>query len=107
MLDAEAIQSAVKRMVAAASGPSRVILFGSYARGTADDGSDLDLLVIEKDIPDKADEYVRLRGAIGLIGTGVDVLMYSEHEANRRGQVPGTLLYWAMKEGRVLHDALA
>jgi len=107
MLDAEAIQSAVKRMVAAASGPSRVILFGSYARGTADEGSDLDLLVIEKDIADKADEYVRLRGAIGLIGTGVDVLMYSEHEASRRGQVPGTLLYWAMKEGRVLHDALA
>ena len=107
MLDAEAIPSAVRRRVSAASGPSRGILFGSYARGTADDGSDLDLLVIEKDIPDKADEYVRLRGAIGVIGTGVDVLMYSEHEASRRGQVPGTLLYWAMKEGRVLHDALA
>ena len=45
MLDAEAIQSAVKRMVAAASGPSQVILFGSYARGTADEGSDLELLV--------------------------------------------------------------
>lgn len=106
MLDAEAIQSAVKRMVAAASGPSRVILFGSYARGTADEGSDLDLLVIERDIPDKASEYIRLRGAIGRIGTGVDVLMYSESEASRRRQVPGTLLHRAFNEGRVLHDTL-
>jgi predicted nucleotidyltransferase len=106
MLDTETIQTAVERMVAAASSPARVILFGSYARGTADEGSDLDLMVIEKELPDKAAEYMRLRGAIGRIGTGVDVLIYSEEEAMRRSQVPGTLLYWAFKEGRVLHDAL-
>lgn len=40
-----------------------MILFGSYARGTADEGSDLDLLVIEREIPNKADEYMRLREA--------------------------------------------
>ena len=107
MLDNETIQTAVERMVAAASSPARVILFGSYARGTADEGSDLDLMVIEKELPDKAAEYMRLRGAIGRIGTGVDVLIYSEEEAMRRSQVPGTLLYWAFKEGRVLHDNLA
>jgi predicted nucleotidyltransferase len=107
MLDTETIQTAVERMVAAASSPARVILFGSYARGTADEGSDLDLMVIEKELPDKAAEYMRLRGAIGRIGTGVDVLIYSEEEAMRRSQVPGTLLYWAFKEGRVLHDNLA
>jgi hypothetical protein len=64
-------------------------------------------MVIEKELPDKAAEYMRLRGAIGRIGTGVDVLIYSEEEAMRRSQVPGTLLYWAFKEGRVLHDNLA
>ena len=107
MLDTETIHAATARLVAAASSPSRVILFGSYARGTADEGSDLDLMVIEKELPDKAAEYMRLRGAIGRIGTGVDVLIYSEEEAMRRSQVPGTLLYWAFKEGQVLHDNLA
>ena len=107
MLSAEAIAAAAIRVAAAASSPSRVVLFGSYARGTADDGSDLDLLVIERDIPNRAEEYMRLRQAVGAVGTGVDVLVYSEQEVTRRAGVPGTLLYRALKEGRVLHDALA
>ncbi len=106
MIDMESIRAASARLVAAASSPARVILFGSYARGTATEDSDLDLMVIEKDLPDKAAEYLRLRHAIGAIGAGVDVLVYSEEEALRRGQVPGTLLYWAFKEGQVLHDNL-
>lgn len=83
-----------------------MILFGSYARETADEGSDLDLMVIEQEVADKT-EYLRLRKAIGRIGTGVDVLIYSKDEAMRRSQVPGTVLYWAVKEGKVLHDGLA
>lgn len=107
MIDIETIRAASARLVAAASSPARVILFGSCARGTATEDSDLDLMVIEKDPQDKAAEYLRLRKAIGGIGAGVDVLIYSEEEALRRSQVPGTLLYWALKEGRVLHDNLA
>lgn len=108
MLDAEAIQSAVKRMVAAASGPSRVILFGSYARGTADEGSDLDLMVVERDLADKAGEYLRLREALGRVapGVGVDLLLYPLVEFERRSQVPGTILFEARIEGKVLHDSL-
>jgi predicted nucleotidyltransferase len=102
MIAAETIRSAVERLAVAASSPARVILFGSYARGTATEDSDLDLMVIEKELPDKPAEYLRLRRAIG-----VDVLVYSEEEALLRGQVPGTLLYWAFKEGQVLHDNLA
>jgi phosphoribosyl-AMP cyclohydrolase len=34
-------------------------------------------------------------------------LIYSKDEAMRRSQVPGTVLYWAVKEGKVLHDGLA
>lgn len=48
MIDMQTIQAAVARLAAAASSPSRVILFGSYGRGTADDGSDLDLMVIRR-----------------------------------------------------------
>ena len=82
----------VERLVVAASSPPRAILFGSNARGTEPEDSDLDLMVIEKELPDKAAEYYRLRRAID-----VDVLVYSEEEALLRGQIPGTLLYWAFK----------
>lgn len=104
MVEEKTIKAAVKRILAV-SKPSRVILFGSYARGNADEGSDLDLLVIEPEVSNKSDEMVRLRRAIGSIGVGVDVVVYSEAETARRGEVPGTIIYWALKEGKVLYDA--
>jgi predicted nucleotidyltransferase len=106
MIDMETIQAAVVRLAAAASSPSRVILFGSYGRGTADEGSDLDLMVIERELTDKAAEYLRLRKAVGGIGTGVDLLIYPLAEFERRSQVPGTVLFEARIEGKVLYDAL-
>ncbi len=108
MLDYTTIQSAVDRLVAAASSPVRVIVFGSYGRGTADQGSDLDLMVIEREVTDKGAEYMRLMDALGPVTSaiGVDLLIYPLSEFERRSQVPGTILFRARQEGRVLHDAL-
>ncbi len=104
MISSEQIQQAVARLVAAAN-PSKVILFGSYARGDATEDSDLDLMVIEHEVQNAGEEMVRLRNVMGDVGVGVDLLVYSEREASRRSQVPGTLLYWAFKEGKVIYDA--
>jgi predicted nucleotidyltransferase len=107
MLTMHTIQAAASRVAEAARFPSRIVLFGSYARGTASEDSDLDLLVIEQQVPDKAAEYLRLRSAVGGVGVGVDVIVVSEQEALERSAIPGTLLYWATQEGQVLHDSLA
>ncbi len=104
MIDEQTLQQVVQRIVAAAQ-PSRVILFGSYGRDDADAGSDLDLMVIKRNVDNRGEEMIRLRKAVGHIGVGVDVLVYSETEYERRSQVPGTVLYWARKEGRPLYEA--
>lgn len=104
MIDERIVQQAVKRIVAAAQ-PSRVILFGSHGRGDADAGSDLDLLVIKPQVPDKYAEMIRLHEAVGDVGPGVDLLVYSDAEYERRSRVPGTLPYWARKQGRALYEA--
>lgn len=104
MLSENAIREAVARVVEAAH-PSKVILFGSYARGSAREDSDLDLMVIEPRVENAGDEMIRLHRAVGDVGVGVDVLVYSDREASRRSKVPGTVLYWAFKEGKVLYDA--
>jgi predicted nucleotidyltransferase len=108
MLSEQTIRAAVTRMMEAATSPGQVILFGSYARGTADSGSDLDLLVIEREIGDKPDEYMRLRDALGRLGPGigVDLLLCQESEYARRSLVPGTVLYQARTEGKVVYDGL-
>lgn len=107
MLTPRQLDEALQRLLGQTSRPAKVILFGSYARGDADEGSDLDLIVVERDLEDRAAEYLRLKEAIGRIGIGVDLLVYSEREFERRSQVPGTVPYWASKEGKVLHDAAA
>ncbi len=90
MIDEQTLQQVVERVVVAAQ-PSRVILFGSYGRGEADEGSDLDLMIV---LP-----------TVGSLGVGVDLLVYSDAEFERRSQVPGTVLYWARKEGQQLYAA--
>lgn len=104
MLNPDEIQAVVRRIVAA-SHPSRVILFGSYARGDADEGSDLDLMVIKRDVADKGKEMLEASCAAGAVPGGVDVLVYSEREFERRGSVPGTLIYQVRQEGKVVYDA--
>lgn len=106
-LDDAAIAAAAERAARAAAGPARVLVFGSYARGNAHETSDLDLLVIEPAFSDKAAEYVAIRSAIGRLGVGVDLLLFSEEEFARRSSVPGTLPYWASREGKVVHERRA
>lgn len=103
MLAPVQLAQAAARLASAASRPATIIVFGSYARGDAATTSDLDLLVIEPELPDKAQEYLRLKAAVGRLGVGVDLLLLSQADFDRRSQVPGTLAYWARKEGKVLH----
>ena len=105
MLQPDQLAHAARRVAGAASGPATVIVFGSYARGDATEASDLDLLVVEPELIDKAAEYLRLKAAVGRIGVGVDLVLFTRPDFERRSQVPGTLPYWVKKEGKVLYDA--
>lgn len=99
-----AIDTAVQRVLASTR-PSRIIMFGSRAQGTETADSDLDLLVIEPHVASKIKEMARLRQAIGNIGLAVDVLVCSEKEVADWGGLPGSALYWALREGKVLYQA--
>jgi predicted nucleotidyltransferase len=109
MLNPQMISAAGARLAAAAHAPLKVIVFGSYARGEASDASDLDLLVVEEDIPDFTEEYLRLRKAVDDLdlGVGVDLLIYPKAEFERRRDWCSTPVYWAIREGKVLYDASA
>ena len=100
----EKMQAAVERLVAAAQ-PTRIILFGSRARGDADDRSDVDLLVIKPHVADRYEELVALDRALAGILMPVDLLLVSEAEFEERAEQAGTVERAARKEGRVLYAA--
>lgn len=99
-----AIKEAALRIADATSGPLKVILFGSYARGDANQGSDLDFLVIEPEITDRAAEYLKLHRAASSFDTGVDLLLMTESEFEKKRNWWTTPAYAAAHEGQVLYE---
>jgi uncharacterized protein len=104
MIDQQTLQQAVRRIVEAVN-PSQVILFGSYGRDEANEDSDLDLMVIQPQVENQAEAMIFLRTILGPMGMGVDVLVFSDAEFERRSRVPGTVHYWARREGKKLYEA--
>jgi predicted nucleotidyltransferase len=101
---AERLNDAVNRLVAAAQ-PLKVILFGSHARGEADDHSDVDLRVIEVTVSDRYEEMVRLNRGLKWLLMPVDLLVVSEQECEQHSATPGTVEHMARREGQVLYAA--
>jgi predicted nucleotidyltransferase len=104
MTDEALIAEAGRRLTVAAP-DADIILFGSRARGDAHPDSDLDLLVIEPDFARRGEEYGRLRKELRGLEVAIDLVIYRRREAEEWGEVPGSFLYRALGEGRVLAEA--
>jgi predicted nucleotidyltransferase len=100
MIDEATIQKAVELLQKAAPG-STVIVFGSWARGNADEDSDLDVLVIEPEVTSGLEETVRLRDVLRPLRIPVDVLVVSRKTFEYWADTPNTVFNEAVREGRV------
>ena len=98
------VHEIAQRIAAAAHSPAKVIVFGSYGRGDATEDSDLDLLVVEREVHNHTAEYLRLRAVVGPVEVGVDLLLMPQAEFDRRRDWASSPVYWAAREGRVLYD---
>jgi predicted nucleotidyltransferase len=103
--DADTIERAARALIEATDVPARVIVFGSRARGDADERSDFDFLVIERRVDDRFGEMVRLDRVLGRLLIPADVVVVSEQEAAKWGGVSGTMIHEAMTDGRVVAES--
>ena len=103
MISNDTIQQAV-RLLAEQSVVQRVILFGSYAKGTAWDDSDLDFLVIEHGLTSRRAEMVRLRASLRPLGIPVDVMVADAEQFETWKNHPGTALFEAAHFGQVVYE---
>lgn len=84
--------------------PVRVILFGSHARGEAGPMSDVDLLVVLREVADKRQAAIAIRRVLSDFPVSKDIIVATPEEIERRGDLVGTTLRPALREGRVLYE---
>jgi uncharacterized protein len=101
----EALIAEAGRRLADAAPDAEVILFGSHARGDVSPHSDVDLLVVEPEVDNEAEESVRLHRALRDLQMPADVIVVSRDYAERWRDVPGGLVHAAFSQGRVLVSA--
>ena len=103
MIDGATIAKAARLLARAAPRRSRVILFGSHARGQAGPRSDLDLLVVEPRVRDAIREAARLDRVLVEIRSPLDLVVLSRQAFERWKDTPNTLPYEASRKGKVLY----
>jgi predicted nucleotidyltransferase len=96
--------AAVVQEVARRNGATLAIVFGSFARGTATEHSDVDVLFVEPtDLPflRRLDRY--FDPLVDRLRMGVDVLVYSPEEFMRLRDRP--FVARILREGRVVYES--
>jgi len=85
--------------------PEKIILFGSQARGTADERSDVDILVVCPFAGKRRHLMLEMDRALKGLGLARDIMVLTPEEFELDRHIPGTIARPAWKEGRVLYES--
>ena len=100
MISTEMLDRVARLLLENSPSGSRIILFGSQARQTSTNESDVDFLVIEPVVQNRRAEMVRLRQIVRPLRVPVDVVVVSRVVFENWKEIPNTVLYNAFKEGK-------
>ena len=104
--DARMLDRVVARLVEAVH-PLRVVLFGSAARGTMRENSDLDLLVVVPDGTHCRRTAQQLYRDLAGLGVAKDIVVTTPEILARNSDNRWLVYYHALREGRELYRAVA
>lgn len=89
--------------------PQRVLLFGSWARGEANEQSDVDFLVVEREPfgrnRSRRREAARIWRCLSEFRIPTDILVYSLDELDRWKDSNYHVVARALREGKVLYES--
>jgi len=89
--------------------PQRILLFGSWARGEANEQSDVDFLVVEREPfgrnRSRRREAARIWRCLSEFRIPADILVYSLDELDRWKDSSYHVVARALREGKVLYES--
>jgi predicted nucleotidyltransferase len=103
MLTKTEIDTLIARIVARIQ-PQKVILFGSYAKGTATIKSDLDIFIIKETELPAANRADVLRHILSNTLIPVDVHIYTPEEVEDYGEEPFSFVNSVLKSGKTVFE---
>ena len=84
--------------------PEKIILFGSYASGSARPGSDIDLLIIMESDERPAERSLKVAQACRPRFVGMDILVRTPAELARRLEIGDSFFKEIVQQGKVLYE---
>lgn len=87
--------------------PQRVILFGSWARGSAGADSDVDLLIIMEVEGSKRKKATEIDIALVGIPVPIDLIVATPSDVERSVDSLASIIAPAVREGKVLYERAA
>ncbi len=96
---------AVIEKIVELSNPRKVILFGSYVTGNMNVNSDVDVLVVEREVENPRKESIRIRRALKGILMPMDILVVQEDVLAEAADTPGLIYREAIRTGRVVYES--
>lgn len=103
MIDPRTVDEIVRR-IAEGYDPDKVIIFGSVAKGTEHEDSDIDLLILKNDTRKPVERNREVRRLLFGIKYPIDVFVKTTEEFDRFRDVVGSMFYDASREGRVIYE---
>jgi predicted nucleotidyltransferase len=104
-ISSAAVLERLKDIILSVANPTRIIVFGSVARGTANANSDIDVLVVMAETPSRrqvaGDIYVKCIG----FPYAVDVIVATEADLEQYRDCKYLIYYPALHEGREIYAA--
>jgi predicted nucleotidyltransferase len=96
------IQSIVDRIVKN-YGPDKIILFGSFAQGTQNENSDVDLLIVKDSKLPRHRRGREVRKLLYGILVPMDIIVFTNKEIEEDRNLKFSFVYEVLKTGKVLY----
>ena len=84
--------------------PDKVIIFGSYAKGTASHKSDLDILIVKDTHLPMINRNNKVKSLVNNLIIPVDIHVYTPEEVEVYGSEEYSFIHSVLKTGKVMYQ---